>query len=85
MQDICLRCGSKKVIPNVSLHDSYGEFGGFSSESEVKVARWPKRLFFKGDSAGKVRISICGDCGHADMTVTNFEELYYNYENSRKS
>jgi hypothetical protein len=79
MIDTCPECGSKKIVPDVPLLDHYGEYGGFSDAAKVEVHGDPNAWFFKETATGKVTADICGDCGHAELRVSNFRELYEKY------
>jgi hypothetical protein len=70
------RCGSSKIISKVPLLDHYGDVGIFSSEACVEVHDQPGAWIFKDTITGKLTADICGECGHADLRVSNFRELY---------
>jgi hypothetical protein len=82
MQETCSRCGSAKIIPRVPLLDRYGEMGGFTDPAEVRVHGDPQAWVFKETATGQVSLRICGECGHAELQVSNFRELYERYEKS---
>jgi hypothetical protein len=69
----------------VPLVDYYGEMGELSTTTEVKVHGAPKAWVFKDTASGKLTARICGECGHAELHVTNFRELYEKYAKSRQS
>jgi hypothetical protein len=83
MPESCPRCGSAKVVPNVPLMDHYGDMGHWSDQAKVEVHGKPKAWVFKDTAAGKLFADICGDCGHATLYVTNYEELYEAYRQAR--
>lgn len=85
MHDTCPRCGSNKIVPNVPLVDPYGEVGQMSADAEVKVHGAPRAWVFKDTASGKLTVRICGECGHAELHVSNFRELYDKYAKSRQS
>jgi Zn ribbon nucleic-acid-binding protein len=72
----CLRCGSEKLMHNMPLPDHYGDTGGFSKPAEVAVHGKPEAWIFKETSKGQVSLTICGECGYAELQVNNFRELY---------
>lgn len=72
----CLRCGSQKLMRNMPLTDSYGDTGTFTKPAEVHVHGKPEAWIFKETSAGQLSLTICGDCGYAELQVNNFRELY---------
>src|SRR5262249_50234561 len=83
MRETCPHCGSDKIIPNVPLLDYYGETGAFSATGEVQVHGAPEAWVFKDTATGKVSLRICGGCGHAELQVSNFAELYEKYQKIR--
>ena len=84
MQDPCPRCGSDKIIPDLPLLDHYGDVGGFANQAEVQVHGVPRAWVFKDTAEGKLTLRVCGECGHAELSVSNFRELYERYEKSRQ-
>ena len=85
MHDTCHRCGSNKIVPDLPLVDYYGEIGERSTNIEVNVHGAPQASVFKDTASGNLSVRICGECGHAELHVSNFRELYEKYEKSRKS
>ena len=79
----CPRCGSDRIIPDLPLLDHYGDVGAFSKEGEVQIHGNPRAWMFKDTTSGKLRVRLCGACGHAELFVSNFEELYEKYRKSR--
>ncbi len=82
--ETCPRCGSDQIIPDVPLPDHYGDVGGFSRDAQVEVHGAPRAWVFKETAAGKLFLRVCGNCGHAELFVANFRELYARYQQSRK-
>jgi rRNA maturation protein Nop10 len=82
MQDTCPRCGSGKIVPAVPLLDHYGDLGVKTRTAEVQVQGEPGAWIFKDAVTGTLTIDVCGECGHAELRVGNFRELY---EKHRKS
>jgi hypothetical protein len=83
MADRCRQCGSEKIIPDVPLLDHYGDLGGRSDTATVEVYGNPQAWVFKKTAVGKVTLRICGDCGHAELYVSNFRELYEKYQQAQ--
>lgn len=83
MSETCAACGSAQVIPRVPLLDHYGDVGAFSKEATLEVAGSPEAWFFRDKVSGKVYAKVCGDCGHAELFVTNHRELYAKYAQSQ--
>lgn len=79
MQHTCPRCGSSKIIPDVPLLDHYGDMGMQASTAEVKVSGNPQAWVFKDTAAGMLSADICGECGHAQLRVSNHRALYEKY------
>ena len=79
----CSKCGSDKIIPDVALLDSYGDLGNSSSPAEVSVHGAPDAWIFKDSSQGKVSLTICGECGHAELHVSNARELWEKYRQAQ--
>jgi hypothetical protein len=60
--------------------DRYGEAGVRTDPAEVRVHGDPQAWVFKDTATGQVSLRICGACGHAELQVSNFRELYERYE-----
>jgi len=75
----CARCGSAKIMPDVRLVDQ-GQ--GSDGVSKVVVFGNPDALLFKDRRYGKVTADLCGNCGHVELRVDNFRELYEHYRDS---
>lgn len=76
----CPRCGSTKLIRDVSV----GDQGGSSDETlEIVVFGNPEALLFKNRLTGEIRADICGSCGHIEFRVANPGQLYQHYQKAR--
>ena len=84
MGEKCPRCGSAKIIPQLPLLDHYGETGAWSDQAQVQLHGAPQAWVFKDTVAGKVSLRLCGECGHAELEVSNFRELYEKYRKSQQ-
>jgi hypothetical protein len=82
MRETCPRCGSAKIIPAVPLLDHYGDTGTMSDPAEVQVHAAPQAWVFKDTVTGTLSLRICGECGYAELQVSNFRELYEKYMKS---
>ncbi len=80
----CKQCGSHKIVPDVPLLDFFGETGGLSSSAKVYVHGEPQAWIFKDSAEGRVSLSICGDCGYAELRVSNAHELWEKYQQTRE-
>lgn len=79
MKEACAHCGSEKIIPKVPLLDHYGDTGFRADQAEVRVHGNPQAWLFKDTVAGKLSLRVCGECGHAELRVSNYRELYAKY------
>lgn len=80
----CLRCGSEKLMHNMPLSDSYGDTGTHVKPAEVQVHGKPEAWIFKETSKGQLSLTICGECGYAEIQVNNFAELYAKHQRNQK-
>lgn len=76
----CLKCGSKKIIPDTRIYDQ-----GEHSDGRLQVVVYgdPGALIFKDRMFKQLRADICGECGHVELTVDEPQELYEHYLQSR--
>ena len=84
MEEKCGRCGSTDIARGVSLMDSYGK-GGWSRPAEIEVHGKPDAWMFKDTLRAQVLIDFCGDCGHADLRVSDSRLMYEKYARSTGS
>jgi hypothetical protein len=75
--DRCPRCGSTKLIRDVTVTDQ-GQ--GSDGKLEIVVFGNPGALIFKDRLIGEIRADICGVCGHMEFRVANPGQLYRHYE-----
>ena len=85
MSNKCLRCGSEKLMHDMPLRDSYGDTGAFTKPAEVHVHGNPAAWIFKETAKGELSLTICGDCGHAELQVDNFRELYKKHRRTQQA
>ena len=78
MSKQCLRCGSDKIMAGILLDDHWGEWGTLKSPAQVHVHGQPQK-WNKDTAIGNVSADVCGECGYAELTVGNFQELYAKY------
>ena len=83
MHDSCPKCGSKKMIPDLPI--IVDVITGGAGTATVRIAGAPQAWIFNQVATGDVTLRVCGECGHAELQVSNFRALYENYEKSRKS
>jgi len=80
----CKQCGSQKIIPKVGLFDHYGDYGMRSATATVEVQGAPNAWIFKDTAAGHVTLSVCGECGYAEVHVGNAHELWEKYQQAQQ-
>ena len=76
----CSSCSSSRLIPNVRIID---RLLGDTQDLSVEVYENPDALIFKAKHTGRLLATICADCGHAELAVTNAADLYETYLKSR--
>src|SRR5690349_18228078 len=85
MDDTCPRCGSKKVIPDLPISVSVQTGGGpGGGTADVAVHGAPQAWIFTDTVRGGLTVSVCGECGHAELRVDNYRRLYGKYEQTRE-
>lgn len=73
----CAKCGSEKIIPLVSVMDQ-GQYSDGSLKAQVGYTN-PEAWLFKGAIYARLRATICGACGHTELTAENPAALYEAY------
>jgi hypothetical protein len=73
----CLRCGSGKLIPMVPVQDQ-GQYSSGRLSAHVGFTN-PESWFFKGAVSAKLSATICGECGHTELTAEDPVALYQAY------
>jgi predicted nucleic-acid-binding Zn-ribbon protein len=83
MENICPKCQSAKIIPNVRiiLDRNYNVVGDLS----VEIYENPDALFFKGAHQGKLQARICGQCGYTELCLENPAQLFAAYQRNLNS
>ena len=81
MDAACARCGSEKIMPLVGIMDQ-----GQNSDGSLKarVDTKPEAWLFKGAVFARLKATICGECGHTELTAENPAELYEAYLTSQR-
>jgi hypothetical protein len=80
----CIQCGSNKIIPNWPMLDCFGDLGNRTQPAKVEVQGAPHAWIFKDATAGELTLSICGECGNAELRVTNAHLLWAKYQKSQQ-
>jgi hypothetical protein len=85
MNDTCPGCGSTKLIPDLPLLVNVGTADGPAwGTAYVQVQGAPQAWLFKDTALGAVSVTVCSECGRAEMQVANARYLYTKYEAARK-
>jgi hypothetical protein len=71
----CTKCGSSKIIPLVGISDQ-GEYSDGSLRTQAVGYTNPDAWIFKGAISARLHASICGECGHTELTAENPAKLY---------
>lgn len=74
----CSVCGSTEVIPRAKIVDH----GYMDSKHDLAIELHgkPDARIFKDTKKGVLRATVCGDCGHVDLSVDNARELWRIYK-----
>lgn len=73
--NVCSKCQSDKIIPDVSVTDQ----AGHSVRLGVNIYDHPEALVFKGAHSSSLHYRMCGNCGNVESYVPNPQELYEIY------
>lgn len=79
----CSKCGSEKVIPDISIVDH----GYYDTQHElaIEMPANPKARFFKDTRKAVLKAAVCGQCGFVELSIDNYRELWDVYETNRKA
>ena len=75
MDTQCDKCGSSKIIPLVGIKDQ-GENSDGSLKTHAVGYTNPDAWIFKGAISPRLHATICGECGHTELTAENPATLY---------
>lgn len=78
----CSKCGSTKIVPQVSVIDQGQASGG---KLLAYVNSKPKALLLKGAVYTELVARICGDCGYSELYATNAKQIYQTYRMAENS
>ena len=73
-EQVCLKCGSKSIIPKAELADRTGH-GPVWHRLEVSVRRTPDGLL-PNKVKSEVRADVCGHCGFMELHAVDFASLW---------
>ena len=82
MKERCTKCDSDKIIPLVRVMDQ-----GDSSDGRLKAHVGytnPEAWLFKGAVYAQLSATICGECGHTELTAEKPAALYEAYLDSKR-
>jgi hypothetical protein len=79
----CIKCGSKKIVPEATVTGSSGEYSG--DKLTVEVVNNPEAAFFRGIEYFVTKARLCGDCGYIELFASNPDEIYAQYLSSLKN
>ena len=71
---VCPKCGSDKMMSQVSLIDHNGEL--LDRKLSAFAQRNPGAWFFTGDVEIPLEACICRDCGYVELYVTDPHTLW---------
>jgi len=75
METQCAKCGSSKLIPMLGIQDQGNSSDGSLKTHAVGYTN-PDAWIFKGAVTARLHATICGECGHAELTAENPAALY---------
>ena len=76
MAQPCVKCGSRKVIPDAELLDQ----GQYSDGTlKAKYERNPSAIFRKGRSVSSLMARVCARCGYIELYADDPAALYEAY------
>jgi hypothetical protein len=85
MRDTCPHCGSKKIISDLPISVRVWNSAGGAGDGTAAVHVPVHATAVKDLVSGSVTVRLCGECGHAELQVSNFRALYEKYEQTRHS
>ena len=83
MNPKCIKCGSEKIIPLVSMIDQ-GQYSDGTLKARVGYTN-PEAWVFKGAVYAKMNANICGECGYTELIAENPAALYDAYLKAKGS
>jgi hypothetical protein len=81
METACAKCGSEKIIPLVSVADQ-GQYSDGRLKAHVGYTN-PEAWIFKGAVSARLKATICGECGHTELTAEDPGALFKAYVKTR--
>jgi hypothetical protein len=86
MSEVCPRCGSNKIMPDLPVCvDVWTHAGPGSGSAIVSLGAIPGAWTNKGAVRGALIVTVCGECGHAEMQVSNFRKVYERHQQVSRS
>ncbi|WP_299883553.1 hypothetical protein [uncultured Lacinutrix sp.] len=81
MKPHCSNCQSEKLIPNVKIIDF--THMNIKSNLKLEIVETSDNQF-KVSKTESIIGNICGECGHVDLHVDNFQALWEFYLKNKK-
>ena len=78
---VCPRCGSGDVLPGLAIGGA-GRYG--TDELTASVDGEPDALIFRDTKEAKLRVDLCGQCGHVEWWATNARQLFDHWRRSQR-
>ena len=80
---LCSVCGSSETIPDVKIVD-HG-YMDCKHDLAIELQGNPDAMIFKDTRKGVLQATVCGVCGHVDLSIDNAAELLriYRQNNGR--
>ena len=86
MNEVCPRCGSDRIMPDLPVClDVWTHAGPGSGNAIISIGADPLAWTNKGEVRGALLVTVCGECGHAQMQVSNFRKLYERHQQLPRS
>jgi predicted nucleic-acid-binding Zn-ribbon protein len=83
MNPKCIKCGSDKIIPLVSMIDQ-GQASDGTLKALVAYSN-PEAWVFKGAVYATMNANICGECGYTELIAEDPAALYDAYLKTKRS
>jgi hypothetical protein len=77
MNPKCIKCGSERIIPLVSMIDQC-QYSGGTLKARIGYTN-PEVCVFKGAVYAKISANICGECGYTELMAEDSAALYDPY------
>jgi predicted nucleic-acid-binding Zn-ribbon protein len=82
--NVCCKCGSTAIIPNVALLD-YDASSSRPLSVSVPLPKPTGAFIFKGSESGHLRAWICGECGYTELYTSQFTALWDAHQKNQQA